>query len=127
MKYLENRKSIIKESCTDKEINNGELNLSIDNLNNINEIILEKIKIKDKNKKKDYNDKINYRNKNKIKDLFANNSLNELNYDKANKSISINSLNNKNIFDNSSFVDKIIKNNEKNIFLKKKKSYKKKY
>ena len=119
MKYLENRKSIIKESCTDKEINNGELNLSIDNLNNINEIILEKIKIKDKNKKKDYNDKINYRNKNKIKDLFANNSLNELNYDKANKSISINSLNNKNIFDNSSFVDKIIKNNEKNIFLKK--------
>ena len=120
-------KNIIKENCTDKEINNGELNLSLDNLNNINPIILENIKTNDKNKNNDYNGKINFRNKNKIKDLFANNSLNELNYDKANKSISINSLNNKNIFDNSSFVDKIIKHNEKNIFLKKKKSYKKKY
>ena len=119
-------KSIIKESCNDKEINNGEFNLSIDNLNNINQIILENIKTNGKNKKNDYIDKINYRNKNKIKDLFSNNSLNEFNYDKINKSISINSLNYKNTFDNSSFVDKIIKHNEKNIFLKKRNSYKKK-
>lgn len=125
MKFLENRKSIIKKSSTNKTINNGGLNLSIDNLNNINEIILENIKMKDKNKKKIYNEKANCRNK-KIKDLFANNSLNENNYDKMNRSINLNSPNNRNIFDNSNFVEKIIKQKEKNLFLNKRKSYKKK-
>lgn len=126
MKFLENRKSIIKKSSTNKTINNGGLNLSIDNLNNINEIILENIKMKNKNKKKIYNEKANFRNK-KIKDLFANNSLNENNYDKMNRSINLNSPNNRNIFDNSNFVEKIIKQKEKNLFLNKRKSYKKKY
>ena len=126
MKFLENGKSIIKENCADKEINSGEFNLSIDNLNNINEIFLENIKIKGKDKKKDYNEKTNYRNKNKTKDLFVNNSLNETNYDKMNKSINLNnSLYNKNIFDTSNFVEKI-NYNEKNIFFNKRNSHKKK-
>ena len=125
MKYLENRKIIVKNSSTDKEINSGELNLSIDNLNNVNEIILGNIKINDKNKKSIYNEKTNYRNKNKIKDLFQNNSLNEINYEKMNRTINLNIHNNKNIYDNINFLEKI-KNNEKNLFLNKRKSYKKK-
>ena len=123
LKFLENRKN-----CTEKEINNGGLNLSIDNLNNINEIILEKIKKKDNSdqNKKTINYKPNNRNKNNTTDLFSNNSLNELNIDKMNKSININSLNNKNIFENSNFIEKVIKHKEKNIILNKRNSYKKK-
>ena len=123
LKFLENRKN-----CTEKEINNGGLNLSIDNLNNINEIILEKIKKKDNSdqNKKTINYKANNRNKNNTTDLFSNNSLNELNIDKINKSININSINNKNIFENSNFMEKVIKHKEKNIFLNKRNSFKKK-
>ena len=123
LKFLENRKN-----CTEKEINNGGLNLSIDNLNNINEIILEKIKKKDNSdqNKKTINYKANNRNKNNTTDLFPNNSLNELNIDKINKSINMNSLNNKNIFENSNFMEKVIKHKEKNIFLNKRNSFKKK-
>ena len=126
MKYLENKKSIIKKTCTDKELNNGELNLSIDNLNNINKKILENIKNKSGKNKINFNEKINPKNRNKIKDLFSNNSLKDINIDKINKSINLSSLHNKNIFENSNFGEKILKSNEKNMFLNKRKSYKKK-
>ena len=126
MKYLENKKSIIKKTCTDKELNNGELNLSIDNLNNINKKILKNIKNKSGKNKINFNEKINPKNRNKIKDLFSNNSLKDINIDKINKSINLSSLHNKNIFENSNFGEKILKSNEKNMFLNKRKSYKKK-